>query len=152
MSPYRKFEKYTLSATGYPCYWNHGEWVDLDHQAKKNYEHLATTTWCKIKREKHLATRVLGAPLAPTSAGQATAPEEFVLQVFYICLIILNVFVLKCDFLKICLAICSAGEDFSPHNRANTIWKVWRKLTGQKPCCKHLLLQISILFFSPINV
>ena len=84
MSPYRKFEKYTLSTTGYPCYWNHGEWVDLDHQAKKkqNYEHLATTTWCKIKREKHLATRVLGAPLAPTSAGQATALEEFVLQVF----------------------------------------------------------------------
>ena len=128
-------------------------WSWSSGEKTQNYKHLATTTWCKIKREKHLATRALGALLAPTSAGQATAPEAFVLQVFfYIFLIIWNRFVLKCDFLKICLAICSAGKDFPPHNRANTIWKVWRKLSGQKPCCKHLLLQISILFSSPINV
>ena len=80
-------------------------WSWSSGEKTQNYKHLATTTWCKIKREKHLATRVLGATLAPTSAGQATAPEAFVLQVFDIFLIIWNGFVLKCDFLKICLAI-----------------------------------------------
>ena len=102
----------------------------------QNYKHLATTTWCKIKREKHLATRVLGATLAPTSVGQATVPEAFVLQVFDIFLIIWNGFVLKCDFLKICPYLFGRWRfSSSQSSKHNLKWKgkVWRKLTGQKP-------------------
>ena len=114
-------------------------------------KHLATTTWCKIKREKHLATRALGALLAPTSAGQATAPEAFVLQVFDIFLIIWNGFVLKCDFLKICPYLFGRWR-FSSSQSSKHNLKSLKKTQRTKAMLQTFVVANTNSIFSPINV